>query len=221
MDSYKLNLLNKGYYFFYAFLILGMVILQSCDKGDVLLWINHNHSFFYDIFFKYFTYLGDGIIFGLVLIYFLISNYFYAAVITLVILIQTLIVQGLKRFLFADEVRPQMFFDNFNDLHQVNGVDIHAYNSFPSGHTATAFAIAVVLSLYFKNKLVTTIGIFAAILVGISRIYLLQHFFIDVYIGSIIGFMVSCIAYYALSNSSYCNKIPTNREGYYIEGSKR
>jgi len=211
MDSYKLNLLNKGYYIFYAFLILGMVILLSFDKGDVLLWINHNHSFFYDILFKYFTYLGDGIIFGLVLIYFLISNYFYAAVTSLIILIQTLIVQGLKRFLFADEVRPQMFFDNFNDLHQVNGVDIHAYNSFPSGHTATAFAIAVVLSLYFKNKLVTTLGIFAAIIVGISRIYLLQHFFIDVYIGSIIGFMVSCMAYYALSNSSYCNKIPTNR----------
>ena len=48
-----------------------------------------------------------------------------------------------------------------------------------------------------------------AILVGYSRIYLSQHFFEDVYAGSIIGVVITIIVYFSI------NKI--NKSG--LEGS--
>ena len=38
-----------------------------------------------------------------------------------------------------------------------------------------------------------------ALLVGYSRVYLSQHFFEDVYVGSIIGVSVTLVVYYLLS----------------------
>jgi len=210
MDIDRISKFSKGFYVYYVFLIVGLVLILTFEKGDVLIWINHNSSSVADIFFKFWTYLGDGVVFAILLMYFLFSSYYNAVVTLLVILFQTIIVQGMKRFLFAGEVRPQLYFENFSDFHQVEGVNIHGLNSFPSGHTATAFAVAILLSLYFKNNKLTTIFLMAAILVGISRIYLLQHFFIDIYFGSIIGFLVSVGVYYFLDNSIVSKRIPRN-----------
>jgi membrane-associated phospholipid phosphatase len=38
----------------------------------------------------------------------------------------------------------------------------------------------------------------AALLVGLSRIYLMEHFWIDVYFGSLIGILITLLVYIAL-----------------------
>lgn len=61
--------------------------------------------------------------------------------------------------------------------------------SFPSGHSAAAFALAV--SVWLHDKKAGVLFIFAAILVGWSRIIGNVHFFGDILAGAVIGITVS------------------------------
>lgn len=63
--------------------------------------------------------------------------------------------------------------------------------SFPSGHSATAFAAATVLTFFDKKR--KWLYYFAAILIAYSRIYLGCHYFFDVFFGSLIGYFLSKI----------------------------
>lgn len=58
--------------------------------------------------------------------------------------------------------------------------------SFPSGHTASAFALARVLAEEYPDYKVLFYG--GAVLVGLSRIYLDKHYISDVVAGAAIGF---------------------------------
>lgn len=60
-----------------------------------------------------------------------------------------------------------------------------ALHSFPSGHAATAFALATALALAYPR--IRWVFVAPAILVGISRIYLGAHFLSDVIAGAGVG----------------------------------
>ncbi|HIJ98365.1 TPA: phosphatase PAP2 family protein [archaeon] len=62
--------------------------------------------------------------------------------------------------------------------------------SFPSGHSARAFFYSVILSQRFRG-LFQYLLYLLAILTAIGRIVTAEHFPIDVFVGSIIGFGVS------------------------------
>jgi undecaprenyl-diphosphatase len=57
--------------------------------------------------------------------------------------------------------------------------------SFPSGHTMTAFAIALALGLYYPSLLIGLV--FCAASVGASRVILGLHYLSDVVVGVLIG----------------------------------
>jgi len=204
----KLNKLYTypGMILYYFFLLLGILILFQFNKGEGIIWLNESGNSISDIFFKYWTYLGDGLVFLIVLVFFVFRSYFYFFITISSIIIQTIFVQGLKRYVFQDLVRPKLFIENFMDLRQVEGVEIHSQHTFPSGHTATAFTIALILSLYVKNKSWTVVFMLAAILVGISRMYLLQHFFVDIYFGSVFGVLSVILSFYLIGNSEYLKR---------------
>ncbi len=71
---------------------------------------------------------------------------------------------------------------------------IHAPDkySFPSGHTAAAFIIALVISSGFPVLLIPMLA--WAALVGLSRIYLGVHFPTDVLVGIILGTISATLA---------------------------
>lgn len=67
--------------------------------------------------------------------------------------------------------------------------DFRDFKSFPSGHTQTAFTMAVLLSLLLPRFLHPILYILA-ILVGISRVVLLDHWPSDIVIGALLGILI-------------------------------
>jgi undecaprenyl-diphosphatase len=67
--------------------------------------------------------------------------------------------------------------------------------SFPSGHTATAFAGAMVVAALYPRLRWPALGL--AALVGLSRVYLGVHFALDVLAGAALGIIVGTAAVWA------------------------
>ncbi len=67
--------------------------------------------------------------------------------------------------------------------------------SFPSGHTSTAFAGAIVVAMLYPRLRWPILGL--AGLVGLSRIYLGVHFTLDVVAGALLGLAVGLAAVWA------------------------
>lgn len=169
------------------FLIVSGCILSLNSKTEIHLEFNAHHTDFFDNFFFYATYLGDGWTALIVFLMCIAVRFRYALIVAGSVLFSTLITQTLKHTIFADHLRPKKFFEGLHDLYFVPGVDNWDYNSFPSGHTTCAFALCFSLALITGNKNAKFLLFVAALLIGYSRIYLSQHFLEDVYLGSIIG----------------------------------
>jgi membrane-associated phospholipid phosphatase len=97
--------------------------------------------------------------------------------------------------------RPYTHFQNIGKSDQVVVVPGVALNkgktSFPSGHTMSAFGLYSMLALLSRGKnrylLMTLAGI--SILTGISRIFLVQHFLVDVIGGAVLGMLISLLVW--------------------------
>lgn len=77
-------------------------------------------------------------------------------------------------------------------------VPLSGFTSFPSGHTMSAFALAVMTTYLFPGKRWLGAGMFIlAVLVGVSRVYLVMHFLRDVFLGSILGVVVAILLAWA------------------------
>jgi undecaprenyl-diphosphatase len=69
--------------------------------------------------------------------------------------------------------------------------------SFPSGHTMTAFAVAIPLALFYPTL---AIGLFfCALSIAMSRILLGMHFLSDVVAGALIGTALGYLGYFAFA----------------------
>jgi len=178
----------KGYlYISFLFIISLLLAVLIYGKKPLHLFVNQFNTPFQDVFFKYYTNFGDGlfaIIILIILLFFINFRDFFIGLATF--LISGILSQVLKKIFFSDQLRPSKCFDS-NELHYVKGVVLHSFNSFPSGHSTTAFAIFLFLAYVIKNKFVQVVFAIMACLTAYSRVYLSQHFFIDVAAGGVIG----------------------------------
>lgn len=148
-------------------------------KENAFLLLNTDLGFYADQCFRYCTYAGDGIIWVPVtlLILFFRRNYWILAFTS--IIISTLIAQLSKNIFFKGVPRPSLAIADHSLFHSVTGVDLHTMNSFPSGHTTTAFTIFLLACFFIDKKWILPIGLIYALLAAYSRVYLAQHFPID------------------------------------------
>jgi membrane-associated phospholipid phosphatase len=186
---------------YFQFLVLGILILSIHSNMEVSLFINRLNSPFFDIFFKYWTLFGSFALIGPILLILCFVNYRQALIAATSSLVGFLLVQVAKRFIWYDAPRPKVFFDGLVDIHYVAGVHIHSTHSFPSGHTTGAFALFIALALMNKRPLWQMLFLVTALLVGYSRLYLAQHFPIDVLVGSVLGTFSALVSYWMLHDN--------------------
>ena len=185
---------------YFIFIVVGGLLLVLYDKTSIHLAFNNLHTNFLDYFFKYITFFGDGLIIIPLVVIYLFTRYRYAIILAVAYVSSGLFVQLFKRFFMPHCVRPVKYFDGLESLNLVEGVKVYGNHSFPSGHTATAFAVFLCLSLFVKAEKLKVLFFIIAFMVAISRVYLSQHFFIDVWAGSLFGVVFALLSYHFLIN---------------------
>jgi membrane-associated phospholipid phosphatase len=186
---------NFGIAFILAIIIAigtGVLIVVLGKNGSFQL-INGNHNDIADQFFKYFTHYGDGIMWvPLGLFCFFFRRKYFIAVLAGAI-ISTLLAQFLKRVVYPEELRPISYLSESFPVHQIAGVEMRKLHSFPSGHTTTAFTMALIMSHMINKKVWSIILPLLALIAAYSRVYLAQHFPTDLLAGMCIG-IISAIS---------------------------
>jgi membrane-associated phospholipid phosphatase len=196
------------------FLISGAFLIFANSKSETHLEFNHHHNNFFDYFFYYATNIGDGITATIVIIALLFIRFRFAIIVGLSFIISAIITQTLKHTLFSDVVRPKKYFEGIKEIYLLPNVENHLYNSFPSGHATCAFALFFSLAMISKNKIVEFSCFAAAMIAAYSRIYLSQHFFEDIYAGSLIGTLTALFVFIIINkknNSWFENSILTKK----------
>lgn len=182
--------------------ILGaLLILVSTiyGKNECFLWANGNGGKMADFVFKYITHLGDGAIFIPLLIWIVWKHKDFWKLTVLTAVFSSVITQGAKQFFFHGAPRPtKAITDAF--IHQVAGVEVHQINSFPSGHTATAFAAYLLILIIHPSKYWLILGLILASFIAYSRVYLAQHFPLDIGAGMLIAVFATYCSMWVLSN---------------------
>jgi membrane-associated phospholipid phosphatase len=142
--------------------------------------------------------LGEGGFLTLVAVVLLFTRLKYFFVYLIDISVVGIVIGFLKVQMFPDHVRPSLFFNGQYKLHFAEGIPVLTLYSFPSGHTAVAFAVFFLLAIYIKRTWVSMVLLCMALLVGLSRMYLMEHFWIDVYFGSLVGILITLLVYIVL-----------------------
>ena len=182
-----------------AWVVFCLLCFAFIGNTDFSICINQFHIPILDVFFKYITYLGDGLTALLIALIFLILRLDYGLISAIGFTLSAMTTQILKRFVFEEVQRPFLVFKEQIDIgkwHLIEGVEMHQLYSFPSGHTTIIFSICIFLSLIIHRKIYHYVFFTMALLVGFSRIYLSQHFLMDVFVGSLIGSTITTSHFY-------------------------
>lgn len=171
--------------------ILGGLLLIAVSaylgRISVFLFLNTDGGAFVDQFFKWTTWGAEGWVWipYLSVVVVLFKKDF--KLIILNFLLSTLITQVPKNFIWNKVSRPIASGIPLDDIHTVPGVVMHSWNSFPSGHTATAFTLFLLTVYLFPTKWVFAVGVIYAIICAYSRVYLGQHFPMDLGGGMLVA----------------------------------
>jgi membrane-associated phospholipid phosphatase len=193
MNTRITDVLHHIRMFFIPYLIIlitCLILKLSFTRESIYFAVNAKHSDFGDMLFPYVTDLGEWFMVITVTLIMLCFSYRKTILLITSFAVSGIVVQLIKHWFKAP--RPVVYFEKeLNSIHFVKDIALLHTNSFPSGHTVTAFSAAVVLSYLAVNKRLGFIYLLLAISVAYSRMYLSQHFFEDVTAGSIIGTMTT------------------------------
>jgi membrane-associated phospholipid phosphatase len=161
------------------------LFLLIYGKENSFLVINKYNSPEFDYVFRFWTYLGDGVIWVPLFLYVILFKRDYFIAILAALIICTALTHLLKRVIYPDEFRPVVVLSE--KVRVIQGYYTNRQHSFPSGHTSTAFTLALLLASIVKKNFWVYFFPVIAFFVGYSRVYLAQHFVIDVFAGMLVG----------------------------------
>jgi membrane-associated phospholipid phosphatase len=180
-----------------AFLLVALPFAFALPAAQPTLWANSHHNPTLDFFFKWITKIAEWPVVAVAVILAFTEHWKTGVWVGLCYAVEALSVAAVKVWLKAPRPRIET---GISALHEVQGEAIHAYNSFPSGHTAAAFMGFGFISLMTKNRYLQGLCALGAALVAYSRMYLGQHYLRDVIAGEIIA-LVILLLYQQISKS--------------------
>ena len=184
-------------------LVLGIALILI-PKGELHLSLCQPHTPTLDTIIPVITDLVDWLPY-LCVVLLLFYRAGWATLLASNLLLSTLIVQPIKHIIHAP--RPLTWFaENMPDisLPLVEGVKMNLWLSFPSGHTTTFFVLFFTLSIILcaeniKGKNILSFICFLCASFGAyTRIYLSQHFALDIFAGILIAIFSTLILYFFL-----------------------
>ncbi|MBO0950564.1 phosphatase PAP2 family protein [Fibrella forsythiae] len=186
---------NRVFFITYLLVILSVgTLMLLYTKEQLIRFINDHNSPIGDLLFPYLTYLGDGGFVIVIGVFMLVLNRRAGWLILASFAISGLISLFLKMIVFPERLRPVRYFEHSNwEYHLIKDLHINEYNSFPSGHTTSAFALFSMLAFLWQRKAWGWLGTLLAAIAGYSRVYLFQHFVEDAFVGAILGTITSVI----------------------------
>ncbi len=198
----KISIVRNVYFFipFVIWAIVGACMLLCYSRSELFFAVNDLHSPFLDRLNTVFSAYGRGDVIPIVLLSLLLipayRNRNYIVTTLLFGIIIPLVIYLSKNYFKAP--RPLKYY-GVQNVHTVPWLDNLFETSFPSGHTLGAFGFFAILCLYLPKPLKPLSVIFLALALACaySRLYLGQHFFADVYAGSMIGTLLSLLIYSA------------------------
>ena len=171
---------------------LGALFILFQDKLDFQKKINQMGNPVLDLVMRNLTYAGDGLFAVLVFIVLLFIRIKTALIALISFVLTAGVVQLLKHTVFDTMKRPYYFLQSDVNFRIIEDLTYHSSNSFPSGHSASIFAICTVIAYQYKSKLsIQLLLVVIAVLVALTRVYLCQHFLQDIIAGSLIGTLIS------------------------------
>lgn len=181
------------------FLNAGLLLLLLIPYGYEVLYLNPLRTEPLNTFFRWCTKLGEVPAFVLLGLTSMLWRFRYAFLIALAGLIISPSSYILKDRIGTD--RPITYFEKQGireAVITVPGVPLNGgQTSFPSGHTMAAFGIFGLIAMLSSRRL-PWLGLacaWTAILVAISRIFLVQHFLVDVLGGIVFGYAVALLVW--------------------------
>ncbi len=171
---------------------LGALFILFQDKLDFQKKINQMGNPVLDLVMRNLTYAGDGLFSVLVFLVLLFIRIKTALIALISFVLTAGVVQLLKHTVFDTMKRPYYFLQSDVNFRIIEDFTYHSSNSFPSGHSASIFAICTVIAYQYKSKLsIQLLLVVIAVLVALTRVYLCQHFLQDIIAGSLIGTLIS------------------------------
>lgn len=164
-------------------------VLQLGNE-QVFLWVNQKLTPGLGQTARVFSLLGESWAMGALLLLSLTIRFSNTLFIALCWLSGAIHSWIFKLWLCKGWPRPLQFFEEKHlSLNLVEGVKVHHWNSFPSGHTITVFSLLILLPVLFPRIPVRTLLMawILATLCGLSRIVLAQHWPLDVAGGILLG----------------------------------
>jgi membrane-associated phospholipid phosphatase len=192
---------NKSYLGLYLLFFVALFTYQlAFYQTDALFFFSHHRSSFLNGLFLFITRLGEELSYLILILWFLYKNERKTILKIIVIAIAVLVISIILKLIFSHP-RPVTFLEEQGVMGQmtlVNDYILRGMNSFPSGHTMSAFALYSGLAFHFSPHKNWQKGLLIiAILVGVSRVYLVAHFPEDVLLGSALGVLIALsIEYY-------------------------
>jgi membrane-associated phospholipid phosphatase len=200
-------------WFFIPYLVviaICLIIKLTYSREEIYFAVNAKYSIWADEIAPYITDIGNGWTTVILSAILLLFSYRKAFLMASVYAITSLSAQALK--FFFDAPRPKLYFkDQLLRIHFVKGIEQLSLHSFPSGHTVTAFSTAVLITYWCKNKMWGLLLLLIALSVGYSRMYLSQHFFEDVTVGSVWGTMITVSWIYWSEHREFLRSKKCNR----------
>lgn len=171
------------------------------------------HNLFFDYFFSFFSLRGNSILIWLILILIALvleerknpgiqkRDIKFVAIFLLTFTLSFITSDIILKNLIK-RPRPD-YYNTTNSTYAVEpGLAQCPKNySFPSSHATTAVAAATVITSFDKKRKWLYFGV--AILISLSRVYLSCHFFFDVAVGGIVGYLNSIFILKLIKSDKY------------------